>query len=1512
MKKLIFMLASMLALFSCYDDTIIRSQMQEFEKRLEELTGTVIALVDDQVESIHLSIADLQNVDKELKNYIQELEAVAKTLEERIETAEGDISSIVNELSLVKAALEELRIKDAALEKALSDLKVYVDENLKSSKDWAESVFTTFAQYDSLQTELSSLKLVVEGLASEVEAIAAKMSEDLSSAISASESGMKLWVNEQLAEGYYDIAAIDAQLSSLATAYKDADAQLQTKIEAQQTALEQTKKDLTEEYKKAIEDAIENNNGVLDTKIANVVKTAQEALQKQIDDLQVFVDTMKARLDLLATDFVNRIQSLVFIPEYTDGKVAMYQGDGAFNVKFLVTPTRLASDLKALWQTDNKVIQATLYYAADPQTRSTDNSLELKVTSVETTSEGLLYLTVCEDSMNPVKEEFWEGKIGAFACIRITDGNNDKASDLITLEGKKGNAFPDHIELPIPGPGTPSGVTRTANCYIISEAGSYVIKTVKGNSSDPVGAVASAEVIWESFGTDELPEIGDLIASVSYSNGRIGFTTAETFREGNAVIAAKDASGNILWSWHIWMTDEPDEQVYYNGAGTMMDRNLGATSATPGDVGALGLLYQWGRKDPFLGSSSISSSVLAASTLEWPESVASDASTGTVEYATANPTTFILGNETYDWLMEHKSNLWQSDKSIFDPCPVGYRVPDGGNDGVWSTALNSSDLYTTTSDFSNHGIDFSQEFGSSATIWYPTSGYRYYQNGILSGVDGHGYGVNYSWSATAFDDQASYRMGFQLSLGDFEPAMSGARSYGFSVRCLKEGSRHSSSGGGSEDGSGGESGGSGAGESVDMDNAEDVSADLETANSYIVTKSGSYKFKAYKGNSKSLAGSPSSVDPVGEIAKVEVLWESFGTSETPAVGDLIKDVAYEYPYIGFKTADTFREGNAVIAVRDASDNILWSWHIWMTDYPQPQVYDNGAGTMMDRNLGATSATPGDVGALGLLYQWGRKDPFLGSSSINESIDAASTITWPRPVESDANTGTIGYSATNPTTYIIADRDWLYNQSDIRWDAEKTIYDPCPVGWRVPDGGDIDGVWTTASGKPSVEHSGFDAVNWGVNFSGVLGDSPLIWYPSAFARVSSSGTLCDWVDGSMGVRKDDTGRYWSCSYQCLDYTSVSKLRFESNNMFNPFETTLSSGYSVRCLKEGSRSNQNSTLSWFLVGDFNGWTAADPAYKMTKEGDWYVFKGFSSDGTGLKFVSDVNWSRSRGGTFVAVGEGVDLRTTDANIQMPSGTYDVYLSKDAIVAYFVTPDNGVRVHVDYVDEYGINHGNGVEIDGVVWAPVNCGYHSKDFQWGKVYQWGRKYGQGYSGDLYDIEGNNVGFISDAEVAVPVQGPVSLSEAQSADNADKFYTVSVSPWNWLDVNNVTLWNSGDGVNPVKAEYDPCPSGWRVPTISELAELGTNRSELTTNDVGQPGYWFSGETDYSESSPRIFLVAAGGGAYGTGALGSRGIWGDYWASDPLDGEFSAYLRCDESSIFTGRRANGYSVRCVQE
>ena len=331
----------------------------------------------------------------------------------------------------------------------------------------------------------------------------------------------------------------------------------------------------------------------------------------------------------------------------------------------------------------------------------------------------------------------------------------------------------------------------TANSYIVSGYGSYKFTPTKGNSNESVGTIDSAEVLWESFGTDVTPDKGDLVKNVKYENGVISFETPSAYKEGNAVIAAKDASGEILWSWHIWLTDQPEGQVYYNDAGTMMDRNLGATSATPGDVGALGLLYQWGRKDPFLGSSSIhyDSMVEAKSTITWPSAVSSNSSNGTIAYATANPTTFIGYNSSnYDWYYTGTSatdnTRWttsESSKSIYDPCPAGWRVPDGGDNGVWSKACgSSSDFGGYPYDGTNEGINFSGEFGSAATIWYPASGYRRSSYGSLGNV---GYAGCY-WSASPYRSGA-YFMAFDDS-GYGSPSSGGLRASGRSVRCLQE------------------------------------------------------------------------------------------------------------------------------------------------------------------------------------------------------------------------------------------------------------------------------------------------------------------------------------------------------------------------------------------------------------------------------------------------------------------------------------------------------------------------------------------------------------------------------------------------------------------------------------------------------------------------------------------------------------------------------------------------------
>lgn len=228
---------------------------------------------------------------------------------------------------------------------------------------------------------------------------------------------------------------------------------------------------------------------------------------------------------------------------------------------------------------------------------------------------------------------------------------------------------------------------EAANCYIVSAAGNYKFKLCKGNNKgESLESVSGASVIWGNVVPTENLKIED---------DYMYFTIPENgFQKGNALLAAKDASNNILWSWHIWCTDKPADNEYRNNAGFLMDRNLGAT-----EPASAGLYYQFGRKDPFSGGT--------------VSSVGTSQST-TVDYTVAHPTTFITagGNATtspyLDWnpaTYNSESKLWSGEngeKTLYDPCPPGYRVAEGSTSssyGFMATALDGN--YTT---YSNNGF----------------------------------------------------------------------------------------------------------------------------------------------------------------------------------------------------------------------------------------------------------------------------------------------------------------------------------------------------------------------------------------------------------------------------------------------------------------------------------------------------------------------------------------------------------------------------------------------------------------------------------------------------------------------------------------------------------------------------------------------------------------------------------------------------------------------------------------
>ena len=360
-----------------------------------------------------------------------------------------------------------------------------------------------------------------------------------------------------------------------------------------------------------------------------------------------------------------------------------------------------------------------------------------------------------------------------------------------------------------------------ANCYMVHMAGEYTFKTRLVDNT-PVNNIAKADWLWVS--AVEGQQGNALISDIKYADGTITFTASE--HEGNALIAAFDAEGNIVWSWHIWLTDKPETFDYQNNAVPMsngqtdgyycMDRNLGATDATAlGGYETFGLYYQWGRKDPFIGDITeertrdtevggwkdvvpafgnsaqrtvCNSAYTQAAWLSVPSSI----EIGSIAYATAHPMTFMYADPTgskSNWL--HKDNLgaeknnilYDVDKSLwrpfqksnYDPCPVGYQVP---RKAMWVALVSENSVYTQYKGFVN-----TTELGGQ--VWYPSAGYRGAHPsdcGSLMSVQNEN-GFVKLWSSEMEAAESAYC--FSFSDPTYYAASGANWGYGYNVRCVK-------------------------------------------------------------------------------------------------------------------------------------------------------------------------------------------------------------------------------------------------------------------------------------------------------------------------------------------------------------------------------------------------------------------------------------------------------------------------------------------------------------------------------------------------------------------------------------------------------------------------------------------------------------------------------------------------------------------------------------------------------
>lgn len=295
-----------------------------------------------------------------------------------------------------------------------------------------------------------------------------------------------------------------------------------------------------------------------------------------------------------------------------------------------------------------------------------------------------------------------------------------------------------------------------------------------GDQTTPIvaGTEWTAEVIWQDIPSRAINfcSKSGVVKSGDTFEGKGTtplYVKAAANVKGNVVVGIKKkGESDYLWSWHLWLTDEPQLVAGF------MDRNLGAESATATDgAKTRGLYYQFGRKDPFVGSTEIYD-INGTS-----KSTGATIASGKVTFAKAvqTPATFYTygsGNNN-DWASpnNYTSKNWndisESDgKTFFDPCPEGWRLPTKAEYSNFSTT-------TFTWDATNSGRTYNGN-------WFPAAGWRYSGDGSMTDVGSYGG----CWSASPNSENNGYNLYFYS--GYVDPALNSGRADGFSVRCVQE------------------------------------------------------------------------------------------------------------------------------------------------------------------------------------------------------------------------------------------------------------------------------------------------------------------------------------------------------------------------------------------------------------------------------------------------------------------------------------------------------------------------------------------------------------------------------------------------------------------------------------------------------------------------------------------------------------------------------------------------------
>lgn len=374
MKKYIAALFGAIALVAsgCAD---YESDIKRLEQRIDEIESNQIKSIESQITKINESLPKLEQTDKDLKGMITALEGTADDLAKSLADNSKNISDVKSELdeavkdlqssdkknkeeliaaintakgvilanlesakieiegklTAVNNTISDLKAKDAELEKKISDLKEYVDKEIKGTKDWATATFATLTQYNGIVEQIAGINSEISGLKKSLTDLETrltnKFTEDLNKAVSdlngkiADEvSGLNTRIDKEVSDitAAYTTAISTtrdelekAWAANLKTSIDELEKSLKSWVNERLTAywtIEETKAAL-EAQKKDLETQLEAQRvllkGLIDANTGDITKLNEalvetekniEANTKAISDLRA--DLQKAKTDI--------------------------------------------------------------------------------------------------------------------------------------------------------------------------------------------------------------------------------------------------------------------------------------------------------------------------------------------------------------------------------------------------------------------------------------------------------------------------------------------------------------------------------------------------------------------------------------------------------------------------------------------------------------------------------------------------------------------------------------------------------------------------------------------------------------------------------------------------------------------------------------------------------------------------------------------------------------------------------------------------------------------------------------------------------------------------------------------------------------------------------------------------------------------------------------------------------------------------------------------------------------